>query len=252
MDKLLSEIEEINAWCVKNGVILYNTLDIDGGSLPVAEFDSSEANYVRFLEIISRLDCKVLFMEREVNRLAYNKEDISSLLANLRENEISEFGQAWNELEPHKGEVSCYLLTCIVDRVIYKYECVAPWKESLDRVRELIELDFDDMDSRNSRISDAEIREFGKKFSEHPDLLKATNQSQRMYLANEMFEDRNLDSWELEKIAEIGHAIFKLRVEPLREREIKAKINSLLEKGLNKSKIAQKMGMKISEVNKYI
>lgn len=121
--------------------------------------------------------------------------------------------------------------------------------------------DYGDEWPEDIRISDSDMREGGASFEKYkviiandPKFQAAVNQPSRLLITKRVLKDGGVlfDSRSAYYLCEAATTLFKVDIQPVLEEQLADKIQSMLESGISKAKIAKELKITLSRLNKLI
>jgi hypothetical protein len=177
----------------------------------------------------------------------------------LDDEDLNDFNEKLKKLESFEEETACFSLTFIKDNTFFEFSERAEWADAFDDLHDFIDehepvedkSEYDDeSEDREKALTRAEIKGLSRQLAEDEEFQKCKNLTQRKYVASKIFQEKYDDKWVLEEVIDIATSIVKLEIEPMKKKELKARIKDLSKQGLSEDEISEMVGLSKEQLRK--
>lgn len=250
------QFENLKNWTDQKKVILVEG-NYEQGKSPIVEIPNSQENSIAiFKKMIESLNVKVIIYDM----LHFDTDTFELYESTVDEMEDADIQSKFNQLKNLKNKTLGYSLFIFSEGMTFKFENyleeTSIFLEVQSDIFDYIE-DDDLEDSHFKRITKEQATVLGKQLAEHENYSKLKSRTQRenlsMELFNSEFEKLSVESfYGAMTVVSYAEIYYETKIKPQREKELKLKINQLLQKGWTKVKVAAELGISKDTLNKYV
>jgi hypothetical protein len=162
--------------------------------------------------------------------------------------------RALDDWSGRSGETAWFRFRFLVDGIAHDLHVFPEWFDkfmaAVDGYIPKLESEWTEQEAESRQFAMAEQKREAEELARSERYAKAKNESQRRYVAEEMFPSK--DRWEIDQLAELAALVYWDKVEPERERALALKADELYEGGLSMVEVAARLGVSKDRLNRVL
>lgn len=261
MSELLSTIEKD---CKEHGItIFYGSVDESTYS-PIHKLSNEGASWRAYLDVLRRLDCRVIAVTVDINDIGEYDDAIRALDQGIKEQYAGEISL----VKKNAGKPLEVTVRFFHAFLQFEFSRKAEWHDDYWTVFHLLDddrgLDSDEEDDEEAdqkfneyipkkELPSEEIERIARLVVSKPLYQKARNNAERRRSLDLVEEFGQVMSWaDRSTIMSRAEEIFQLEIFPKQEEELKRKIVELRQQGLTKGQIQARLNITVNMLNRHL
>lgn len=255
LNKLINKLEN---WTKKNGIDLYHGA-ISEDTITSILIDEEKCDFEAFVKILETKDVKYIVINSlESDSKKDFDKDVKELEELFFESMQNELETLFNKYKENDGKpYSIRIVASIGDDYFLDFIMYNDYFYVMKEIENLLEeysayfLSSQSYEVPEFSLSNKEIRSNAKVLSKNDRFQRAKNEKQRFYIAEEVFEEEEIDKKTLTEISHYASSFYEIDIKPVQERNLRKSIQKLKKQGMTKSEIASELDMSSYMVEKY-
>lgn len=245
-DELLPLIKDIEKFCKENKLLIFYGTMYDSDITIIEWNDNTNGDWKNYLSLVKSLNCQIVTLEVERNEIDTDEQAISNCLESLEGEDRDIFQEALKNVKNHDDEIVSFTLSFFHNGICYQYEDYSDLLTDYVTIKHALRESKSDQDVKRKRMSEEEIEKAAQKILSNKKFLDGKTTQERMYIGRELAKHDGIDDVYLIEtftVARKAEQLYMQEIHPIKEEELKKKIQGLKSKGMKKIEVKNKLGI---------